>query len=463
MSDKLNIEQLISAKLGEAELTPSQDAWKGIQRKLRWKKFLRFHTRNFNIYYLAGVMIVVGALLGVRFSGSSDHGTVEQSERRTGVQIEEQSSRDISETLPESPKSSEVQNQAQKKEENPAQSFSEIEADPETPAKKSLKLHSESAVMLQESNEDLENTEIEPDIVLPESAPAESLSKNQEEVKHVTFFTSSEQSGCAPLEVQFYNQSDEAVSYNWSFGNVGQSSSRDPYYLFEEADTYVVTLQTENVDGLSSIHQQTVEVYELPSADFDIDKGFAGLSGHVTLNLLNYSSGANSYAWCLLTEDLVSCGHWTSEEFQPPLFLTDLKNGADQMRLVASSEYGCVDTVVKALPIRVESNDVKIKFATAFSPNPTGPGDGTFGPGEKRIDLFHPVFLEVPVEYHLRVYTKRGEVVFETRDAYQGWDGYFHEERSAGGVYVWMLEGTWINGESFKLQGDVTLIWQDIW
>ncbi len=115
------------------------------------------------------------------------------------------------------------------------------------------------------------------------------------------------------------------------------------------------------------------------------------------------------------------------------------------------------------LPIRVESNDVKIKFATAFSPNPTGPGDGRFRPGEKRIDLFHPVILEVPAEYNLKVYTKRGELVFETNDVYQGWDGYIQGERSAGGVYVWMLEGTWLNGETFTMKGDVTLIWQDLW
>ncbi len=63
MSDKLNIEQLVSSKLGEAEITPSQGAWKGIQRKLRWRKFLRFNPGQFNAYYLAGLIIAATGLI----------------------------------------------------------------------------------------------------------------------------------------------------------------------------------------------------------------------------------------------------------------------------------------------------------------------------------------------------------------------------------------------------------------
>ena len=51
--------------------------------------------------------------------------------------------------------------------------------------------------------------------------------------------------------------------------------------------------------------------------------------------------------------------------------------------------------------------------------------------------------------------------MFQTGDIYQGWDGYYMQERSAAGVYVWMAEGTWPGGEEFRMQGDVTLIWSD--
>jgi hypothetical protein len=76
-----------------------------------------------------------------------------------------------------------------------------------------------------------------------------------------------------------------------------------------------------------------------------------------------------------------------------------------------------------------------------------------------RIDVFHPRYSEEPAEYHLRVYSKMGEVIFETRDIHQGWDGYYMQEKTAGGVYLWVAEGTWQNGTSFRLKGDVTLLW----
>jgi len=456
MSDKLNIEQLVNSKLGEAEITPSQGAWKGIQRKLRWRKFLRFKPGQFNVYYMAGLIVAAAGLIVVLSAKDAEPAPLYQVEIAPGtLQNEAPLEKKLEEPAEDS-------RESMKPNENSLPSGSASEPKDEQSVEEIPVPVSDSGLVSENNLEDTESKKM-PVVVPVESMASEPVIENHSLPKLVTNFTSSVQSGCAPLEVQFHNLSENAVTYRWSFGKNAQSTSSDPLFLFEESGSYTVTLRAEDKEGQSSIFKETIEVYPIPTSDFAVEKGLEGINGHVSLNILNYSSGANSYGWCLLTEDLISCGHWTSEEFQPPLYLTDLKNGADKMRLITINEFGCVDTTVKALPIRVVSNDVKIKFATAFSPNPTGPGDGRFSPQEKRIDLFHPILLEVPVEYHLRLYTKRGEIVFETRDVYQGWDGYFHEERSAGGVYVWMLEGTWLNGESFKMQGDVTLIWQDIW
>ena len=64
---------------------------------------------------------------------------------------------------------------------------------------------------------------------------------------------------------------------------------------------------------------------------------------------------------------------------------------------------------------------------------------------------------------HMRVFTRRGELVFETHEVYRGWDGYMHQEGAPGDVYVWMAEGKWKDGESFSLRGDVTLVWNQYW
>ena len=279
----------------------------------------------------------------------------------------------------------------------------------------------------------------------------------------VPYFTSSLQSGCAPFTVQFTNQSVNSASCYWTFGTREKINVEDPEYTFMEAGKFTVTLMAENRMGQSSTYQQVIEVYPAPRAEFEIEEGFEGVDGHVALNLVNYSTDAVSFTWDLVNKRNLVTGMWTSNELQPSIKLKDLQQASDQIRLVVINEYGCTDSFLQSLPVVVESSQLKIKFPNAFSPNPMGPVGGSFSPHEKRTDLFHPLFTEVPLEYDLRIYTRRGELVFGTRDIYEGWDGYFQQERTSGGVYVWMVEGIWENGEEFKLHGDVTLLWKEIW
>ena len=78
MSNKLNIEQLINAKLGDAELKPSADSWSKIRRKYRRADFLRFNSGKLNIFYVAGLVVVGAALSIVLFSSPEDSLSEEQ-------------------------------------------------------------------------------------------------------------------------------------------------------------------------------------------------------------------------------------------------------------------------------------------------------------------------------------------------------------------------------------------------
>ena len=82
---------------------------------------------------------------------------------------------------------------------------------------------------------------------------------------------------------------------------------------------------------------------------------------------------------------------------------------------------------------------------------------------QKESIYFIPLYIEVPVEFRMRIYTRRGELVFETHELFQGWDGYLLQEKAKSDVYVWMAEGKWKDGESFNLHGDVTVVWNQYW
>ena len=65
-----------------------------------------------------------------------------------------------------------------------------------------------------------------------------------------------------------------------------------------------------------------------------------------------------------------------------------------------------------------------IVFPNAFTPGNTGPTDGVYDQNSFDNDIFHPMSEGVQ-EYHLQVFNRWGELLFETDDIHKGWDGYY--------------------------------------
>ncbi len=445
MSDKLNMEQLMRTRLDGAELSPSPASWKAIQRKLRWKQFLRFNPGRVNIYY-AGMLLLAATGLVLLLAGE----------------------RGQAETVPEdiALQPSQADNTV---EESGGESIQEGNLEG-----RHGEIQSDSPASLSQTDPDLDQGAPNQDSIIGSEAlldkselaaiiPDESAKDHKVLPLPVAYFTSSVRSGCAPLTVQFSNQSINASSYYWDFGTGETSQEQNPVYEFKEAGRYMVSLSTQNHGSQATVSRMMVEVLASPVADFQIEEGLVGIDNHVVLNLVNYSSDASSFAWNLVNEDCIDCSDWSSIEHLPTLELKTITPESRSVRLEVINEQGCSDTVVQDLPLIVQSSETRIKFATAFSPNPSGPGESSFTPGSKRIDLFHPVYIDVPADFHMRVYTRRGELVFETHEIYQGWDGYLHQEAAPGDVYVWMVEGKWKDGSSFSLHGDVTLVLNQYW
>ncbi len=89
-------------------------------------------------------------------------------------------------------------------------------------------------------------------------------------------FTLNVDSGCGPLEVQFYNASiGEGISFNWNFGGIGNSTDQFPGSFTFAADpfdaiTYSIALEATNICG-SSVATTPVVVMPSPTAVFSPD------------------------------------------------------------------------------------------------------------------------------------------------------------------------------------------------
>ncbi len=255
-------------------------------------------------------------------------------------------------------------------------------------------------------------------------------------------------SGCAPLTVQFNNLSQYAAISNWQFGDGGQANATNPVYTYYQPGTYTVTLFVTGYDGSQDfmVQEQIIQVYPNAQAAFTVTPNEVSVPSQ-PVYCLNLSSNANYYEWQFGDEQ-------TSNEINPIHYYQE--EGIYSITLIANNQYNCPDTmhVVDAVYARVGG---EISFPNAFTPVATGGNGGAYNPNSFDNDIFFPLHSGVS-EYHLLIYNKWGELLFESNDVNRGWDGYYRGILCKQDVYVWKVRARFVDGQRFEQAGDVTLL-----
>jgi gliding motility-associated-like protein len=88
-----------------------------------------------------------------------------------------------------------------------------------------------------------------------------------------------------------------------------------------------------------------------------------------------------------------------------------------------------------------------VVFPNAFTPN-----------GDNINDLFRPNQDSSPLNYKLVIYNRFGNVLFQARSIYNGWDGNYNGKPLPYGVYYWVATYTMGDGKGNEQSGYVTLI-----
>jgi gliding motility-associated-like protein len=109
----------------------------------------------------------------------------------------------------------------------------------------------------------------------------------------------------------------------------------------------------------------------------------------------------------------------------------------------ATTEWGC--TIKDSIDIFVNTESV-VDMPNAFTP-------GSAPNAELKI-----VKKGIATLKSFRIFNRWGQVVFETSDINQGWDGRFNGEPQPMGVYVYTIEALTSTNERVVKQGNVTLI-----
>jgi len=253
--------------------------------------------------------------------------------------------------------------------------------------------------------------------------------------------------GCRPVSIQFIDSSEYVDSYYWDFGDGGFSTLPNPYYTYHIEGSYDITLTVTGPGGVQTLTLiDSVEVYEYANAFFQHTPTNVYVPTEPVI-FYNLSSDADSYIWYF--------GDGDSSLLEEPIH-NYLDAGTYDVMLVANNVHNCPDTILVPEAVFAETGG-EITYPNAFTPNSSGANGGYYDAGAFDNDIFFPVFKGVE-EYQLMIFNRWGELIFETFDINQGWDGYYREVLCQQDVYIWKAKVKFTNGDENVFLGELHLI-----
>lgn len=329
---------------------------------------------------------------------------------------------------------------------------------------------------------------------------------------HANFVATPDTFLCQNSAVAFRDTSTgTGLTYEWDFGDGGTSTAKDPIHTFVNTGTYVITLVSTDFipckDTFTKVVQvDSTSIISMTASDTVICRGgqitfegtyttigltgvswsFGDGTGYANANPVQHSFDATgsipvtmtvSYRACntvsatrnlriydnpslYLGPDTTICPGGT------PIELYDLINAPNPLAswmwntgettpniIVDHPGYysvtvtinGCIgiDTVWVA-------NDCYVNFPNIFTPN----GDGI-------NDYFFPRSLLARglVSFKMDIFNRWGQKIYETKNTDgQGWDGKFNDQPQPEGVFVYIIDAEFKDGQKLHKQGNVTLV-----
>ncbi|MEQ8908424.1 MAG: PKD domain-containing protein, partial [Vicingaceae bacterium] len=253
--------------------------------------------------------------------------------------------------------------------------------------------------------------------------------------------------GCEDLSLTFSNQTPSNYTYSWNFGDGITSTEAEPSNTYTDPGTYSVQLNVSTPEGCESQSQANYRVRVLPSPIASI---FASPTEtdieNPDITISSDFSDANFWTW--------NFGDGKDSSNINDFVYTYADTGTYILNLLERNSFNCYDSA--QLRIRINPN-YEIKIPNVFIPSTGGPTGGTYNPNSTSNAVFHP-FLEYVEDYHLMIFNRWGELMFESKDVNIGWDGYYKGKLCQADVYVYKMEVEFINGDRATKVGDLTLL-----
>ncbi len=249
--------------------------------------------------------------------------------------------------------------------------------------------------------------------------------------------------GCAPAEIFFKNLStpiDETYKIEWDFGD-GQTARNiiSPTHRYENPGLYTIRIAITSPIGCftADTFVNFIRTEPSPIADFAFSPETL-TSFDRTVQFTDLSVDANRWNW--------KFDRFGTSTQQNPTF-TFPDTGLMAIRLIVTHPRGCKDSITKYLDVVPQ---VLWHMPNAFTPNNDGSNDGFLGKG----------YLEGVTDFNLTIWNRWGEMVFQTNNPEEAWNGRKMNTgpMSPEGVYVYIVTFTEPRGQRREFKGYATLL-----
>jgi gliding motility-associated-like protein len=240
--------------------------------------------------------------------------------------------------------------------------------------------------------------------------------------------------GCAPYLASFFNQSG-TPDVTWEFSDGTTNNLENPTKLYNNPGTYTVRLIARDPNTCNKIDTSayfTIVVSERPHAEFTWQPNPP--EKNTPTRFTNLSIGAVRYQW--------DFGDGESSTEVNPIHLYNASGNYNAV-LIAFNQYNCTDT----FPLRVTTLvDPLLDVPNAFTP-------GKFGVnGIVKVRGFGIAKMD------WKIYNRWGQLVFQSQNYNEGWNGIFKGKAQPMDVYTFTLDVEFTDGRKTRKTGDITLI-----
>ena len=245
--------------------------------------------------------------------------------------------------------------------------------------------------------------------------------------------------GCAPDSAAFNNSTIGGEYYYWNFGDNSPIDSTDisPIHFYLNPGTYTITLIAvdSNTCNISDTTSFTITLLAKPSADFTYQP--TPSESNTPTVFTPTSSPVVKYLW--------EFGDGTSETKTEPDTVVHLYIQSDTFHvcLIVTNAEGCTDTICH--PIQAIIHPL-LDVPNAFTP-------GRFGQNA----VIKVVGFGI-TNMTWRIFNRWGQLVFQSDNPYDGWDGTYRGMVQPMDVYAYTLEAEFSDGTRATKKGDITLI-----